>query len=399
MKASLGEHLGLAAAPVEAVVARAEAAGLPIFLVGGAVRDWLRGQPSQDADLVVEGDALPFAEAVQAELGGALRRSEAFRTATWSPGPGLPPIDLVTARRERYPSPGALPQIEPADIGADLARRDFTINAIALRLRPGAAPALLDPLGGAEDLQAGRIRALHPRSFSDDPTRAFRAARYAARLGAHLDPALLHQAADAVAVLPQVSLQRVGHELWLIGREAVGAAALDLVAQMGLLAAVEPAWGGLGGALLADPAPDPDLLFLRLAAQTLPGLRPALVDLVPGGKKEHQRWLSGPERVLEALPAFAGEDRPAVARALLRLDPVERRWAAERDPRALRWLAWWETEGQHLRCAVDGAALLAAGLPQGPAIRRGIEAARDAAWRGASAEDQLAAALGAKAGA
>jgi hypothetical protein len=67
------------------------------------------------------------------------------------------------------------------------------------------------------------------------------------------------------------------------------------------------------------------------------------------------------------------------------------------DARERRW--WWETEGQHLRCEVDGAALLAAGLPQGPAIRRGIEAARDAAWRGASAEDQLAAALGAKAGA
>lgn len=399
MTEALRRHLGPAAAPIAAVVARAEAAGLPICLVGGAVRDFLRGQPSQDADLVVEGDALRFAEAVHAALGGALRRSEAFRTATWSPGPGLPPIDLVTARRERYPTPGALPQIEPADLGADLARRDFTINAMALRLRSAAAPALIDPLGGAADLQACLIRALHPRSFSDDPTRAFRAARYAARLGARLDPALLAQAADAVAVLPEVSLQRVGHELWLIGREANASTALDLAAQMGLLGAVEPAWAGLGGAHLAGPMPDPDLLFLRLAGQTPLSARPALLALVPGAKKEHQRWLSGPERVREALPAFAGDDRAAAARALLRLDPVERRWSAERDPRAAGWLAWWEAEGQHLRCAVDGAALLAAGLPQGPAIRRGIEAARDAGWRGASADDQLVAALGASASA
>src|SRR5690606_25329122 len=91
-------------------------------------------------------------------------------------------VDLAGARRETYPEPGALPVVEPADsIEQDLARRDFTINAMALSLDDPAEP--IDPHGGAADLDAGLLRVLHPGSFADDPTRALRAARYAARFG------------------------------------------------------------------------------------------------------------------------------------------------------------------------------------------------------------------------
>src|SRR5690606_1894726 len=96
-------------------------------------------------------------------------------------------IDVATARRETYDYPGALPRVEPAAIEEDLGRRDFTVNAMALPLQ--GAPELLDPHGGLADLEAGTLRLLHEASVRDDPTRALRAARYAARLGFKLDPA------------------------------------------------------------------------------------------------------------------------------------------------------------------------------------------------------------------
>jgi tRNA nucleotidyltransferase (CCA-adding enzyme) len=158
-----------------------EQAEAPVYLVGGAVRDLLLGRSRADVDLVVEGDAAALAE----RLGGAAAEHERFGTVKVEVDGQE--IDIAGARTETYPEPGSLPVVAPAEgIEADLARRDFTINAMAIPIAD--KPRLIDPHGGEEDLGRGLLRVLHPHSFEDDPTRAIRAARYAARFDFELEP-------------------------------------------------------------------------------------------------------------------------------------------------------------------------------------------------------------------
>jgi tRNA nucleotidyltransferase (CCA-adding enzyme) len=128
----------------------------PVHLVGGAVRDLLLGRDIVDLDVVVEGDALPVARAAAERLGGKVREHDRFGTATVS-APELV-FDVVTARRERYTQPGALPEVEAATLTEDLARRDFTVNALALRLTGADRGELAQAPGGLEDLRAGQVR-------------------------------------------------------------------------------------------------------------------------------------------------------------------------------------------------------------------------------------------------
>ncbi len=176
---NLAEALRRAHPELDAVRASSEA---PVYLVGGAVRDLLLGRGRSDVDLVVVGDAAALAARL-----GAAKTVEHERFATAKVELDGHQVDIATARAETYPQPGALPEVEPAtEIETDLARRDFTINAMAVPLR--GAVSLIDPYGGRADLEAGVLRALHARSFIDDPTRALRAARYAARFGFGLEP-------------------------------------------------------------------------------------------------------------------------------------------------------------------------------------------------------------------
>ncbi len=232
--------------PLAAVweAARAAAAGVPVYAVGGPVRDLLRGAPSRDADLAVEGDALALAERVAAELGGArVTAHRAFGTAVVRTAHLR--IDVAATRSERYPRPAALPVVAAAGIDADLARRDFTVNALAAGLSGPRAGELLDPYEGRADLSAGLIRVLHAASFRDDPTRLFRAVRYAARLGFALDPATEALAREAIAagLVGELSGARLRAELVaLLGEDAATVTgALALAGGLGLLAATDPA--------------------------------------------------------------------------------------------------------------------------------------------------------------
>src|SRR4051812_43933303 len=176
------EHDGmdpLRAAPGADIVLAAVAGAPGVHVVGGAVRDALRGQVPRELDLVVEGDALAVARRAAARVGGTLTVHERFGTATVR-AEGYD-FDLAGARRESYPRPGALPEVElGARIADDLARRDFSVNAMAVGLADGA---FTEWPGARADLDARLLRVLHERSFIDDPTRMLRLLRYAARLG------------------------------------------------------------------------------------------------------------------------------------------------------------------------------------------------------------------------
>jgi tRNA nucleotidyltransferase/poly(A) polymerase len=193
--------------------------GSRMAVVGGFVRDtWLQRAP-RELDLVVEGNA----ETLARSIGGEVTGHDAFGTATAS-GPGWS-VDIAMARTERYLQPGALPEVTPATIEEDLARRDFTVNAIAV-IVPGGE--LLAADNALADLAARRLRVLHERSFVDDPTRVMRLARYAERLGFGVEPGTAALAEQAT--LETLSGARIGSELRLILAEPDPVAVLERLA-------------------------------------------------------------------------------------------------------------------------------------------------------------------------
>jgi tRNA nucleotidyltransferase (CCA-adding enzyme) len=184
------------------------------FLVGGPVRDlFLDRHDVIDVDLTIEEGGSTLARALAKRINGRLRSFPQFLTYKVT-AEGLPEIDIATARKERYRSPGALPTVTAGRLKDDLLRRDFSINAMALDLTTGE---LHDPAGGERDLAAMAIRVLHDQSFVDDPTRIYRAVRLATRLGFSLeaDTAKLLASAVASGALGTIARERIWRELFL----------------------------------------------------------------------------------------------------------------------------------------------------------------------------------------
>lgn len=337
----------------------------PVYLVGGAVRDLLLGLPRADVDLVVVGDAAGLA----ARLGGGGAGHERFGTVKVElDGHEL---DLATARSETYPQPGALPVVAPAQtIEEDLDRRDFTINAMAIPLADD--PRLIDPRGGRDDLGRGLLRVLHARSFEDDPTRAIRAARYASRYGFTLEPETdrLLRRTD----LATVSAERRRAELERLAAEPTGAVGLGLLAGWGVID-LRPGGVELMGAV-------EDLLKAPHWAELVPREQ-ALIAAALGP--------AGAEEVLASMWAPNPGEGVELAE---RRDPVELILARAMGA---SWLDQYLTIWRDVRLEIDGGDLLAKGIPEGPAVGRGLRAARLRKLEGeVSGRDQeLAAALAA----
>lgn len=217
------------------------------YLVGGPVRDLVRGDPHlHDIDIVTTVDARSVAARFAAEDDAELAKTTEFGTATVklrTMADATMAIDIATARTETYPSPGALPVVAfPASIDADLYRRDITINAMALPITSDGFGQLLDLTHGLADLRTGTIRVLHDASFRDDPTRLFRVARYAARFGFTIEPhtaALLDDASTGGA-LTTISADRKRHELEIGMMEPDAVACFAMFNQHGLLTATSP---------------------------------------------------------------------------------------------------------------------------------------------------------------
>src|SRR6267378_2671791 len=158
----------------------ARAAGMNIYLTGGAVRDIISGFSIRDLDFTVQGNPLKLQK--ELERAGAVISSadEDFKTV-YLRLPGSVRAEISMARTERYEKAGKPPTITPATIIEDLRRRDFTINAMALSLNPGSRGLLMDPFNGAADIEAKLIRILQNYAFVEDPSRLIRASRFAAR--------------------------------------------------------------------------------------------------------------------------------------------------------------------------------------------------------------------------
>jgi tRNA nucleotidyltransferase (CCA-adding enzyme) len=223
-------------------VARAQEQGL--YLVGGAVRDLLLGRPNLDFDLVVEGDAPQLARQLAKASAEKVVTHPRFGTAKFRRDDLS--IDLVTARSETYPRPGALPEVEPGTIGDDLLRRDFSINAMAIHLSPDSFGELFDPHGGRTDLEQGSIRVLHDKSFIDDATRMLRALRYEHRLAFQLEQHTERLMRRDKSMLDTISGDRIRHELELILNEEQPERTLHRAEALGVLREIHPSLSGDG---------------------------------------------------------------------------------------------------------------------------------------------------------
>jgi tRNA nucleotidyltransferase (CCA-adding enzyme) len=211
-----------------------------VYLVGGAVRDVLMGEPNFDVDIAVEGDGIALGQALAEALGGRVVPHDRFGTAIVVHEGGR--VDVATARTEFYDSPGALPTVEQASIRQDLYRRDFTINAMAASLKGEDFGRLVDYFGGVSDLESGVVRVLHNLSFIDDPTRMFRAIRYENRYGLAMDAHTLALARACVEMnlVGELSSARLRDELQaLLSEESVGDSVRRL-AELGIDRAIHP---------------------------------------------------------------------------------------------------------------------------------------------------------------
>jgi len=366
-----------------------------VALVGGAVRDLLLGLQPRELDVTVARGAATLA----ADLAAALERGpqaraprvtlhERFGTASveWSAGR----IDVAELRAESYSAPGALPEVRPGDIDEDLARRDFTVNAVALALGGPRCGELSAVDHALEDLGAGRLRVLHGGSFIDDPTRVLRMARYAARLGFEVESATgaLADAAIAGNALGTVSGGRIAAELWLCTKEPDGA--LSMLGQLGVL-------GGLGlpavfdsdlavaaRSLLPDDGSE-EVLVMAAVFYTphddKPEARRAAAHLMDDFEfpaRTRDRVLASAFGVTALAARLADDPRPSQLYHLLSARPVEAvaiagALAGRESPQAMKRARRWLEHLRHVRLVISGEDLLAAGAPAGPEVGRRLE--------------------------
>jgi tRNA nucleotidyltransferase (CCA-adding enzyme) len=407
-------------------------AGADIALVGGAVRDLLLGRAPRELDVIVAGDAAGLANELAARLSAGGARSQ----GVGPPGGARPEpsvtvhdrfgtallrwdgcrVDIATRRAESYPAPGALPDVRAGTSEEDLARRDFTVNAISVALAGARRGELTGAEHALEDLDAGRLRVLHERSFSDDPTRLLRLARYRARLGFAIDPSTAALAAEALrtGALMTVSRARLGAELRLALAEAGAPASLQSMRDLGVLAALAPGFRfdrALAERALALLPSDgrADLLLmaaLLLHLTVMPAHDPeaamyAILDELEFTAADRERTLRSalaapslvqpmtraatPSQLHDALVAHTSE-AIALAGAL----------GDGGSPSAADAAGEWFRHVRAVRLRITGDDLIAAGVPAGPEIGRRLQHALARRLDGALApgrEAELRAAL------
>lgn len=408
---------GPAVRVLRALSESALAAGTRAYLVGGVVRDLLLRRENHDLDVVVEGDACALARSLNERLGGRLRVHEAFQTAALLLENG-PRVDLATARTEHYARPGALPEVSPGGLRQDLFRRDFTVNALAIGLTGSDFGKLTDFFGGRKDLLEGKIRVLHGLSFIEDPTRALRAVRFAVRLDFEIARETAHLIHVAVRekVFDRLSPLRLRREIEQMLGERRLVQTVRMLVQFRLVPLLHPdlrvtrrtyarlaraeealAWYRL---LYRDEKCLEWTVALGVLAEDLAGeARAALLDRLRPGRRARELLEDATERVRSICSRLARRTKPASAvHDACRGQPVEillLAMALTGREETHRALSHFLAKLRDVRPDIGGGDLLGAGVPRGPDVARGLEAALRAKIDGTAPgrEEQLAVAL------
>ena len=363
--------------------------GVPLYLVGGTVRDLLLHRPTEDLDLVVEGDAETLAAVIAKRMSGDVVSRSQFATVklkVWGSS-----LDLITARNERYSRPGALPQIAHGTMSEDLARRDFSINAMAYPLHLGPGANLLDPHGGRDDLQRGFVRSLHDGSFVDDATRIMRAVRYEQRLGFALEEQTESLLQRDLPMLNTISGDRLRREMLLWMKEERCLEILARADSLGVLAAIHPALDGAGTSAReaanggAGHRLDVQVCLALLVRSLGRSEGEAVIDrlrMPPG-------WASVVRDTVELRERLSGLAEAAESNFRLYeyLAPFDdaalRAWSlTPPDTRTGSALALFLDGLRHVRPSLNGRDLMALGVPQGPAVGAMLARLRSARLEG-----------------
>ncbi len=375
------------------------------FVVGGFVRDLLLGRSNLDVDLVIEGDGIAFARALAQEIRAKVTVHDRFGTAIVVLPDGFK-LDVATARTEYYEYPTALPTVERSSIKKDLCRRDFTINALAVRLNAGRFGELIDFYGGQRDLKEKTIRVLQGLSFVEDPTRVFRAIRFEQRFGFRLGQETLALIKGAVGMdlFRRLSPSRLCRELVLLLSEDEPRKAVARLGELGLLRCIHPAltWSPQLGALLKgveDSLGWYRLLYVDREMEPWPVYLMALLDCVPGrAVGETLRRLQVPGRQAEKVKSAHLTSNKIVQRLGKRppLRPAEVfRLLEERSDEALLFLmakatsepakrrvSAYLTTYRYVKPTLRGRDLKSMGIKPGPIFKKILARLRDARLNG-----------------
>ena len=369
-----------------AVLRASERQRRPLYLVGGCVRDLALSRALLDVDVVAEGEVQLLAAEAASALGGRSVGHREFGTVTLEANGAR--IDLAMARAETYARPGALPRVRPASIGQDLARRDFTINALALALCGSERGRLLDPFGGWEDLRRGLVRVLHEHAFIDDATRILRAVRYTARLGFRLEPETRALLRRDTSYLDTISGARVRQELLRLLAEEEPETALQWCQREGVLAAIHPALrfdrrlaAAFRTARRRAAPVDAGLYLVLLGTPLSPDEATAVSHRLALSARERCA-LEGAAALGRAIPELSKQRlRPSEAVTQLEVYPELSLWAwalVAPSPllrsRLMSYLQQW----RYVKPVLDGRHLERLGVPRGPLVGEAVRVLRAA---------------------
>jgi tRNA nucleotidyltransferase (CCA-adding enzyme) len=387
---------------------------MPLYFVGGLVRDVLLGQPAKDLDMVVEGDAIKLVRQLRERFGGEVHTHARFGTAKWFLteeiwlqivagqitgtddllAEKLPPsIDFVTARSEFYKAPSALPEVERGSIKLDLHRRDFTINTLAVRLDGAYLGQLLDFYGGQRDLEQGLVRVLHSLSFVDDPTRILRAVRLEQRLGFAIESRTAELIESSLPMLDRVTGDRIRHEIELALHEAEPVPVMARLAEIGVMAQLHPELAWTETAVLAYRRLPPLLEesewaeLLEDDTATVVYFALWLLPLKVAVRRDVMRRLKVRQttrrdvnasaklvELLQELPADTAPSEIAVALQPFALRTLLTARAYLTDEVAIDLLTRYVTEWRHVKTILSGNDLRQMGLTPGPEYGRILDA-------------------------
>ena len=395
---------------LEAVGRLADEMKVPVFVVGGIVRDLLLGLGTFDLDLVVEGDGIAFARAFVRDTGGQVTVHDRFGTATVILDSG-PKIDIATARKESYAQQAALPLVAPASIQDDLLRRDFTINALAVRLNAQRFGEVVDVCNGRSDIADQRIRVLHGRSFLDDPTRIFRAIRFEQRLGFRMNRSTLVLLHDAIAtgVIGRLSSHRLSEELKRVFSERCPRLVIARMGELGVLRAIHPklAWspklkGMLKGVENAVAWHKRNLpkqklkVWLLYVMALLEGLPPkSVADILKRlalSKHEAEAIRSGHANARAVLRRLAKRPAPKPSDTYRTLagfieEAVMFLLASAKPESVKRLIRVYATTHRSVKPSLTGASLKSLGLKPGPQFKKILDRLLDARLNGDVSND------------
>ena len=355
----------------------AESRSLQAYLVGGAVRDALLGMSVCDIDITVTGLTTQFAEEAARVLSGDIAVRSQFNTFALDESGRR--IDLAMARRETYSNPGALPTVVPGTIQQDLARRDFSINAMAVSINAASFGRLLDPFDGQSDLKMGLVRILHDASFRNDATRILRAARYATRLAFTLETQTEHLLRRDSSYMDTISPARLRDEFERVLQQSRAVSILEMLHDLGALRSMHPALalnsqtpGALRRAEQSDYADKPTLYLSVLTYSMTSSVRARFVERLQLNTRWRQTVLdTGLARSrIQDDPSFGAFSRSEIYWRLRALDEAAILGCSmyEEDSIAARRLILYLRELRHIKPILSGSDLLTLGIPQGPRI-------------------------------